>query len=106
MVSLALKIAPHIRGRVHIQTNPYYSYSTEKTIANAIRMICRAEAMSLSLVTSWYHRQGSHDSSDTCNLSLTPLESASRSPAPGRACSPAVRSSSPAYVHWPPRCSL
>ncbi|KAL2220180.1 transaldolase [Thermoascus aurantiacus ATCC 26904] len=38
MVSLALKIAPHIRGRVHIQTNPYYSYSTEKTIANAIRI--------------------------------------------------------------------
>ncbi|KAL2010463.1 hypothetical protein VTN00DRAFT_6270 [Thermoascus crustaceus] len=38
MVSLALKIAPHIRGRVHVQTNPYYSYSTEKTIANALRI--------------------------------------------------------------------
>lgn len=35
MVRLALKIAPHLTGRVHIQTNPYYSYSTEKTILNA-----------------------------------------------------------------------
>ncbi|PLB45986.1 transaldolase [Aspergillus steynii IBT 23096] len=39
MVQLALKIAPHIRGHVHIQTNPYYSYSTEKTIVNALRIV-------------------------------------------------------------------
>ncbi|KAI9045407.1 transaldolase family protein [Aspergillus affinis] len=39
MVKLALKIAPHIRGHVHIQTNPYYSYSTEKTIVNALRIV-------------------------------------------------------------------
>ncbi|KAL3458573.1 hypothetical protein BJX64DRAFT_266440 [Aspergillus heterothallicus] len=39
MVKLALKISPHIRGYVHIQTNPYESYSTEKTIANAFRLI-------------------------------------------------------------------
>ncbi|KAL1867049.1 hypothetical protein Plec18167_008840 [Paecilomyces lecythidis] len=38
MVRLALKIAPHISGRVHIQTNPYYSYSTEKTVLNALRI--------------------------------------------------------------------
>jgi transaldolase len=38
MVRLALRIAPHIGGRVHIQTNPYYSYSTEKTIVNALSM--------------------------------------------------------------------
>lgn len=37
MVKLALKIHPHITGHVHIQTNPYYSYSTEKTIVNALR---------------------------------------------------------------------
>ncbi|GAD91994.1 transaldolase [Paecilomyces variotii No. 5] len=36
MVRLALKIVPHISGRVHIQTNPYYSYSTEKTVLNAL----------------------------------------------------------------------
>ncbi|THD00433.1 hypothetical protein EYZ11_000160 [Aspergillus tanneri] len=46
MVRLALKIAPHIRGNVHVQTNPYYSYSTEKTIENALStwegmMACR-----------------------------------------------------------------
>lgn len=37
MVKLALRIAPHITGHVHIQTNPYYSFSTEKTIVNALR---------------------------------------------------------------------
>lgn len=36
MVKLALKIAPHISGHVHIQTNPYYSYSTEQTVINAL----------------------------------------------------------------------
>lgn len=41
MVKLAIKIAPHIRGHVHIQTNPYYSYSTEKTIVNALSMALR-----------------------------------------------------------------
>ncbi|KAB8076452.1 transaldolase [Aspergillus leporis] len=39
MVKLSLRIAPHIRGYVHIQTNPYYSYSVEKTIVNALRII-------------------------------------------------------------------
>lgn len=39
MVKLALRIAPHIRGHVHIQTNPYYSYSVEKTTVNALRII-------------------------------------------------------------------
>lgn len=38
MVRLALKIAPHIRGHVHVQTNPYHSYSTESTIVNALSM--------------------------------------------------------------------
>lgn len=39
MVKLALKIAPHITGHIHIQTDPYYSYSTEKTIVNALRIV-------------------------------------------------------------------
>ncbi|KAF9894880.1 hypothetical protein FE257_004501 [Aspergillus nanangensis] len=39
MVKLALKIAPHIHGHVHIQTNPYYSYTVEKTIVNALRIV-------------------------------------------------------------------
>ncbi|BCR91001.1 transaldolase family protein [Aspergillus chevalieri] len=39
MVKLALRIAPHITGHVHIQTNPYYSFSTEKTIVNALRIV-------------------------------------------------------------------
>ncbi|KAL2824037.1 hypothetical protein BDW59DRAFT_162808 [Aspergillus cavernicola] len=38
MVKLMLRIVPHIRGYVHIQTNPYQSYSTEKTVANAFRI--------------------------------------------------------------------
>ncbi|TPR07877.1 AP-1 complex subunit mu-1 [Aspergillus niger] len=37
MISLSLRIAPDITGHIHIQTNPYYSYSTEKTIVNALR---------------------------------------------------------------------
>jgi transaldolase len=39
MVKLALEMARHIRGRVHVQVNPYYSYSTEKIIVNALRML-------------------------------------------------------------------
>jgi transaldolase len=36
-VKLALKIAPYLRGKLHVQTNPYYAYSTDKTVANASR---------------------------------------------------------------------
>lgn len=39
MVSLSLLIAPHITGRLHTQTNPHYSFSTPKTIANARRIV-------------------------------------------------------------------
>ncbi|EHA23875.1 hypothetical protein ASPNIDRAFT_40065 [Aspergillus niger ATCC 1015] len=39
MISLSLRIAPDITGHIHIQTNPYYSYSTEKTIVNALRIV-------------------------------------------------------------------
>lgn len=36
-VKVAIKITPYLRGKMHIQTNPYYAYSTDKTIANAFR---------------------------------------------------------------------
>ncbi|CAG8895735.1 unnamed protein product [Penicillium egyptiacum] len=39
MVRLALEMAKHISGRVHVQVNPYYSYSTEKIIVNAFRIV-------------------------------------------------------------------
>lgn len=42
MVKLALKMVTNISGRVHVQTNPYYSYSTEKTVANAFRKFLTA----------------------------------------------------------------
>ncbi|KAL1991908.1 hypothetical protein VTN49DRAFT_5216 [Thermomyces lanuginosus] len=38
-VKLALKITPYIQGRIHLQTNPYYAYSTQKTVANAARFV-------------------------------------------------------------------
>lgn len=39
MVKLSLRIVPYITGCVHTQTNPNYSFSTEKTIANGRRII-------------------------------------------------------------------
>ncbi|KAK9769559.1 putative Transaldolase [Seiridium cardinale] len=39
MVKLALRIVPHLTGYSHIQTNPKYSYDTQKTIDNARRII-------------------------------------------------------------------
>ncbi|KAK4197387.1 putative transaldolase [Triangularia verruculosa] len=38
MVNLALLIAPHTTGCLHIQTNPKLAYSTSKTIKNAERI--------------------------------------------------------------------
>ncbi|KAJ5689385.1 hypothetical protein N7462_003777 [Penicillium macrosclerotiorum] len=39
MVRLAVTMASQIQGRVHVQTNPYYSYSAEKTVVNALRIV-------------------------------------------------------------------
>jgi hypothetical protein len=39
MVRLAVGMAKHIRGLVHVQINPYYSYSSERTVVNALRML-------------------------------------------------------------------
>lgn len=36
MVKLALRIAPHIEGRVHIQTEPWHAFSKEETITDAL----------------------------------------------------------------------
>lgn len=37
MISLSLRMASFVKGFVHVQTNPSYSYSTSKTIENARR---------------------------------------------------------------------
>lgn len=34
-VGLALRFTPHLNGFIHIQTNPRWCYSTEKTVKNA-----------------------------------------------------------------------
>ncbi|OQE12321.1 hypothetical protein PENVUL_c001G09544 [Penicillium vulpinum] len=39
MVTLTLEMAKHIGGRVHVQVNPYSSYSTEKIVVNALRIV-------------------------------------------------------------------
>jgi transaldolase len=35
MVKLQLEMSKHITGFIHVQTNPYYSFDTEKTVKNA-----------------------------------------------------------------------
>ncbi|KAL5051166.1 hypothetical protein BDW71DRAFT_172427 [Aspergillus fruticulosus] len=52
-VKLALKIVPHIRGYVHVQTNPYNSYSTEKTVANAFRIVQIFRCLAPDIDTAW-----------------------------------------------------
>lgn len=39
MIHLQLAIAPHITGNIHIQTNPYHSYDTLRTIEDSKRII-------------------------------------------------------------------
>ncbi|QQK43093.1 Transaldolase [Penicillium digitatum] len=39
MVRLAVGMAKHIRRRVHVQINPYHSYSSEKIVLNALRIV-------------------------------------------------------------------
>ncbi|TVY27505.1 Transaldolase [Lachnellula hyalina] len=39
MVKLQYGISKHVTGFVHIQTNPYHSYDTEKTVSDAQRII-------------------------------------------------------------------
>jgi len=35
MVKLQLEISRHVTGYVHVQTNPYHSYSTDSTVKDA-----------------------------------------------------------------------
>ena len=37
MISLSLRMAPYVKGFVHVQTNPSYSYSTSRTVESARR---------------------------------------------------------------------
>lgn len=39
MIRLSLRMVSHVKGFVHVQTNPLYSYSTSKTIENAQRIL-------------------------------------------------------------------
>ncbi|KAJ5741349.1 hypothetical protein N7533_010758 [Penicillium manginii] len=39
IVRLAVRMSGHVKGTVLVQTNPYYSYSQEKTIVNALRLV-------------------------------------------------------------------
>lgn len=39
MINLGVLILPHLRGRIHIQANPFDAYSTARTIAGARRII-------------------------------------------------------------------
>jgi len=39
MVILQLEMSRHVTGFVHVQTNPYYSYDTDKTVKNARRIV-------------------------------------------------------------------
>lgn len=39
MIKLGLLILPHLKGRIHIQANPFDAYSTSRTISGAQRII-------------------------------------------------------------------
>ncbi|KAH8906408.1 aldolase [Coniochaeta sp. PMI_546] len=39
MVQLSVSFAPHTTGYIHVQTNPKWSYSTDKTVKNAERIL-------------------------------------------------------------------
>lgn len=49
MINLGLQILPHLKGRIHIQANPFDAYSTSRTIAGAQRIIDLFEYLSPGL---------------------------------------------------------
>ncbi|KAK1775539.1 hypothetical protein QBC45DRAFT_421964 [Copromyces sp. CBS 386.78] len=51
-VGLALRFAPHLNGFIHIQTNPKWCYSTEKTVKNAERIMAHVKHLSPNFDTS------------------------------------------------------
>ncbi|KAI1429209.1 transaldolase [Xylaria sp. FL1777] len=50
-IKLAHRIAPYLTGYSHIQTNPKYSYDTEKTLANARRLVAISKDLDPSFDT-------------------------------------------------------
>ncbi|KAL2163322.1 hypothetical protein VTH06DRAFT_5379 [Thermothelomyces fergusii] len=52
MVSLALRMAPHTTGHVHVQTNPNLAYSANKTVRNAERIISHFKQLAPDFDTS------------------------------------------------------
>lgn len=56
MVRLAVAMAKHISGRVHVQINPYHSFSSEKSVVNALRKLhfdCRLLGDRLDTNNRW-----------------------------------------------------
>ncbi|PSK43032.1 hypothetical protein B9Z65_6986 [Elsinoe australis] len=51
-INLQARTLPHLSGRVHIQTDPYSSYSTPKTISNAERIVKLSKLLHPTLDTS------------------------------------------------------
>lgn len=49
MINLGLLILPYLRGRIHIQTNPFDAYSTTRTVAAAQRILEIFESLSPGL---------------------------------------------------------
>lgn len=81
-VKVAIQITSHLQGKMHIQTNPYFAYSTDKTVANAFRK-------TVYIPGRFLHSdivQASSTSSKSLRLTGTVLESASRFPALGKVC--------------------
>ncbi|KAL0468279.1 hypothetical protein QR685DRAFT_335984 [Neurospora intermedia] len=51
-VGLALRFIPHLNGFIHIQTNPKWCYSTEKTVKNAERIVAHLKHLAPDFDTS------------------------------------------------------
>lgn len=87
MVRLAVAMAKQIKGLVHVQTNPYYSYSSEKTVINALRMFfnCLLEDRLWPPGRIVDIEQESYSFSNTFNLDLMYHASLSRSRVLGKA---------------------
>ncbi|KAK4246583.1 hypothetical protein C7999DRAFT_42004 [Corynascus novoguineensis] len=52
MVNLALQIAPHTTGYLHVQTNPKLAYSTQKTVKNAERILSHFKQLAPDMDTN------------------------------------------------------
>ncbi|KAK4227328.1 hypothetical protein QBC38DRAFT_196531 [Podospora fimiseda] len=66
VVALSLRMAPHTSGFVHVQTNPKWANSTEKTIKNSERLISHFKYLApdfdpkricIDIICNWYGLQ-------------------------------------------------